>query len=132
MSLRDVHPFSQVFKYHVNKFKPKCQVRYLLLCCLLFTFHILKCYFPGHHCQEMCICNNVPLLSAPLRAVLHHMFGAGSAPLSFLLTRRMLLSVPSRQPHHCFPQLPLAQSKQNTACPYALSTFPNSLMGGMC
>lgn len=71
------------------------------------------------------------LLSAPLRAVLHHMFRTGSAPLSFLLTRR-ILSVPSRQPHHCFPHLPLAQSKQNTARPYALSTFLNSLMGGMC
>lgn len=104
----------------------ECQVRCLFLCCLLFTFNILKCHFPGHHCQEMGIDNNVrPLFCTPESCL---------APCVWDWLSPSFIPIDSKDVVKCSQQtatqlLPLAQPEQNTARPYTLCTFPNSLMG---
>lgn len=59
------------------------------------------CQVPDQRCQEISLLVLIItfcLLSAPLRGVLHHVLGAGSPPLSFILTQKEAVKASQQTP----------------------------------
>lgn len=132
--------FSQVFKFHVNKFKQSCSVSnkgtilalLVVYTSLTYLWHFETCLFPDHHFQEKClfyIDNNVlPVICTSERW--HPQHAQDWPQFHSSWPRRKLWGLPSRQTPHTLPQLPSAScgtAKGKTTSCYTLNIFPNRL-----